>query len=78
MKTLSVAQFKAQFGHIVEEQASVLVRKRRRAVGVWQPLRLGQLKAKQGQMLRGFVRLGQSLQRDIARRHDEWLYGARL
>jgi hypothetical protein len=75
MKTLTVAQFKAQFGHVVSERVPILVRKRKTPVGLWQPLDLKQLRAKQSEVLSGFVKLGQSLHRDIARRHDAYLYG---
>jgi len=75
MKTLTVAQFKAQFGHVVNEHVPVLVRKRKVPVGLWQPLDLKRLRSKQAGVLKGFVKLGQSLHRDIARQHDEYLYG---
>ena len=78
MRTLTVAQFKAQFGRVVSERTPVLVRRHKTPVGVWQPLDSEQLKAKQADVLRGFVTLGRSAQRDIARRHDEYLYGRPL
>ena len=75
MKTLSIAQFKAQFGHLVNERVPVLVRKRKVPVGLWQPLNGEELRSGHAEVLRGFVKFGQSLQRDIARRHDAYLYG---
>ena len=75
MKTLTVAQFKAQFGRLTKERIPVLVRNRKVPVGVWQPLDLRELKAKQANVLRGFVALGRSAHQEIARRHDEYLYG---
>ena len=75
MRTLTVAQFKAQFGRLTKERIPILVRNRRVPLGVWQPLDLGQLKTKQADVLRGFVTLGRSVHADIARRHDEYLYG---
>jgi len=75
MKTLTVAEFKAQFGRLAKARISVLVRNRKVPVGVWQPLDFRQLKAKQAGVLKGFVNLGRSTHRDIARRHDEYLYG---
>ena len=75
MKTLTVAEFKAQFGRLAKARISVLVRNRKVPVGVWQPLNPGELKGKQADVLRGFVSLGRSAHQDIARRHDEYLYG---
>jgi hypothetical protein len=75
MKTLSVAQFKAQFGHVVSERVPVLVRRHKTPVGLWQPLDARQLRVKRAQVLRGFVALGRSDRQDVARRHDEYLYG---
>ena len=75
MKTLTVAEFKAQFGRLAKERIPILVRNRKVPVGVWQPLDVGQLKAKQADVLRGFVTLGRSVHADIARQHDEYLYG---
>ena len=75
MKMLTVAQFKATFGHVVNAREPVLVRRRKTPVGLWQPLDAKRLLAKQADVLRGFVKLGQSLHRDVAHRHDEYLYG---
>jgi len=75
MKTLTVAQFKAQFGHLVKERIPIVVRNRKVPIGVWQPLDVGQLKAKQADVLRGFLSLGRSIRGDIAKRHDDYLYG---
>ena len=75
MKTLTVAEFKAQFGRLAKERIPILVRNRKVPVGVWQPLDIGALKGKQAGVLRGFVSLGRSVHHDIARRHDEYLYG---
>lgn len=75
MKTLTVTQFKAQLGRLTKERIPVLVRNRKVPVGVWQPLDARELKMKQVDVLRGFVALGRSVRRDIARRHDEYLYG---
>lgn len=76
MKTLTVAEFKAQFGRLAKARIPVLVRNRKVPVGVWQPLDLRQLRVKQADVLKGFVNLGRSAHRDIARRHDEYLYGS--
>lgn len=75
MKTLTVAEFKAQFGRLAKARVPVLVRNRKVPLGLWQPLDLRQLKAKQADVLRGFVNLGRSAHREIARQHDEYLYG---
>jgi len=75
MKMLTVAQFKATFGHVVRVGEPVLVRRRKTPVGLWQPLDARQLRARQADVLRGFVKLGQSLHHDVAHRHDEYLYG---
>ena len=75
MKTLTVAEFKAQFGRLAKARIPVLVRNRRVPVGVWQPLDVRELKGKRADVLRGFVSLGRSAHQDIARRHDEYLYG---
>lgn len=75
MKMLTVAQFKARFGEVVKARMPVVVRKRKVPIGVWQPLDSTQLQAKQAEILQGFVTLGQSTQRDIARQHDDYLYG---
>jgi hypothetical protein len=75
MKTLTVTQFKAQFGRLARERIPILVRNRKVPIGVWQPVDALELKAKQADVLRGFVTLGQSIHRDIAQRHDEYLYG---
>lgn len=75
MKTLTVAEFKAQFGRLAKEHMPVLVRNRKVPVGVWQPLDLRRLKARQADVLKGFVNLGRSARQDIARQHDEYLYG---
>jgi len=75
MKTLTVAEFKAQFGRLAKARIPILVRNRKVPVGVWQPLDLKELKSKQADVLRGFVSLGRSVHQDIARRHDEYLYG---
>ena len=75
MKTLTVAEFKAQFGRLAKERISVLVRNRRVPLGVWQPLDVKELKMRQADVLKGFVSLGRSAHRDLARRHDEYLYG---
>ena len=37
MKTLTVADFKAQFGRLAKERIPILVRNRKVPVGVWQP-----------------------------------------
>jgi hypothetical protein len=76
MKTLSIAQFKAQFGQVVSAHAPVVVRKRQVPVGIWQPLDGAKLRAKRSGVLRGFVNVGKSTRQDIAKRHDEYLYGA--
>ena len=75
MKTLTVAEFKAQFGRLAKARIPVLVRNRRVPVGVWQPLDVKALKMKQADVLKGFVSLGRSAHQDLARRHDEYLYG---
>lgn len=75
MKTLTVAEFKAQFGRLAKERIPILVRNRKVPVGIWQPLDLRELKGKQADVLRGFASLGRSVHQDIARRHDEYLYG---
>lgn len=75
MKTLTVAEFKAQFGRLAKERIPVLVRNRRVPVGVWQPLDVKVFKTKQADVLKGFVSLGRSAHQDLARRHDEYLYG---
>jgi len=56
MKTLTVAQFKATFGHVVNAREPVLVRRRKTPVGLWQPLDAKRLRAKQADVLRGFVK----------------------
>ena len=75
MKTLTVGEFKAQFGRLAKARIPILVRNRRVPVGVWQPLDARELKGKQADVLGGFVALGRSIHQDIARRHDEYLYG---
>ena len=75
MKTLTVAEFKAQFGRLAKERLPILVRNRKIPIGVWQPLDVRELKSKQANVLKGFVNLGRSAHQDIARQHDEYLYG---
>jgi hypothetical protein len=75
MKTLTVTEFKAEFGRLAKARIPVLVRNHKVLLGVWQPWGLRQLKAKQADVLKGFVNLGRSAHRDIARRHDKYLYG---
>jgi len=75
MRTLTVAEFKAQFGRLAKARVPVLVRNRKMLVGLWQPVDWRRLKVKQADVLKGFVKLGRSAHRDIARQHDEYLYG---
>ena len=78
MKTLTVAQFKAQFRHLINSRVAVIVRRRKTFIGIWQPLEEKQLQAKRKDILLGFINLGNSNRRDIAQKHDEYLYGKSL
>jgi hypothetical protein len=75
MKTLTVAEFKAQFGRLAKDRTPILVRNRKIPIGVWQPLDVRELKSRRAEVLKGFVNLGRSAYQDMARRHDEYLYG---
>ena len=75
IQVMTVAEFKAQFSRIVDRGTPVIIRRRKLPVGYWQPLKPEELQARAEDLLRGFVNLGASLKRDIARRHDAYLYG---
>lgn len=74
MRAMNIREFKSEFKKVINDKKSVIVMRRKKPVGVFQPLTKEALKEKKTSVAHRLINAGKSEKNNISERHDEELY----
>jgi hypothetical protein len=74
MTTMSVKEFKTNFKKVIDEKKSVVVTRRKKPIGIFQPYEKTKIGAKRQEIARRMINAGESKHKDTSENHDEVLY----
>lgn len=74
MTTMSVRDFKTNFKKIIEEKKSVIITRRKKPIGIFEPIQKTKILTKRQEIAKRLINTGESGIKDTSERHNEVLY----